>query len=64
MLATTRQINKCCQIAAYGKGRYVFCSTAEQEKLRITRAKTEKGTLKVRTLNSGRWVVPTKVWIE
>ena len=64
MLIDTREINQACQSAAYGRGRYVFASTAQFPKLRIIRAKTIKGTQKVLTLNGGNWVVPTKVWAE
>lgn len=64
MSISTRDINAWCEAAAHGRGKYVFCSTEEREKLRITRAKTFKGVQKVLTLNSGTWVVPTKVWVE
>jgi hypothetical protein len=63
-MVSTRNINEWCEAAAYGRGKYVFCSTESSEKLRIIGAKTFKGVQKVKALSSGKWVVPTKVWVE
>lgn len=64
MKVSTRNINAWCEAAAYGRGKYVFCSTDGNAKLRITQAKSFKGVQKVKTLSSGTWVVPTNVWVE
>jgi hypothetical protein len=65
MLISTREINQACQDAATRQGRqYVFASTAQFPKIRIIRAKTFSGIQKVLMLNSGNWVVPTKVWVQ